>query len=81
MCDEEHAQGIDKAVFPGIQGGPLEHIIAGKDLIKEVDRRHNTEKKQEIIVNMTNLNIRLTCAQHHQRIQHQQSVIKIAIEV
>lgn len=30
MCKNEHAAGIDKAVFPGIQGGPLEHIIAAK---------------------------------------------------
>lgn len=30
MCKAEHAQGIDKSVFPGVQGGPLEHIIAAK---------------------------------------------------
>jgi len=30
MCDEELALAVDKAVFPGCQGGPLEHIIAGK---------------------------------------------------
>ncbi len=30
LCREEHAKMIDKAVFPGIQGGPLEHIIAAK---------------------------------------------------
>jgi glycine hydroxymethyltransferase len=30
LCKSEHAQAIDKAVFPGQQGGPLEHIIAAK---------------------------------------------------
>ncbi|MBQ3072183.1 MAG: serine hydroxymethyltransferase, partial [Oscillospiraceae bacterium] len=30
LCKAEHAQSIDKAVFPGTQGGPLEHIIAAK---------------------------------------------------
>ncbi|MBE6013280.1 serine hydroxymethyltransferase [Anaeropeptidivorans aminofermentans] len=30
LCKEEHAKMIDKAVFPGIQGGPLMHVIAGK---------------------------------------------------
>jgi glycine hydroxymethyltransferase len=30
LCREEHATAIDKAVFPGLQGGPLEHIIAAK---------------------------------------------------
>ncbi|MBX6353753.1 MAG: serine hydroxymethyltransferase [Thermoflavifilum sp.] len=30
LCKAEHAKAIDKAVFPGIQGGPLMHIIAAK---------------------------------------------------
>lgn len=30
MCKEQFAKDIDKTVFPGLQGGPLEHIIAGK---------------------------------------------------
>ena len=30
LCKEEHAKLLDKIVFPGIQGGPLMHIIAGK---------------------------------------------------
>ncbi|MBR3099387.1 MAG: serine hydroxymethyltransferase [Clostridia bacterium] len=30
LCREQYAKAIDKAIFPGTQGGPLEHIIAGK---------------------------------------------------
>jgi glycine hydroxymethyltransferase len=30
LAKAEHAQAIDKAVFPGLQGGPLEHVIAAK---------------------------------------------------
>ena len=30
LCKEKYAKMIDKAIFPGTQGGPLEHVIAGK---------------------------------------------------
>ena len=30
LCKEEYAKAIDKSVFPGIQGGPLMHVIAAK---------------------------------------------------
>jgi len=30
LCRQEHAQAVDRAVFPGMQGGPLVHVIAAK---------------------------------------------------
>ena len=30
LCREQHAQAVDRAIFPGLQGGPLEHTIAAK---------------------------------------------------
>lgn len=35
LCKQQYAAAIDKAVFPGIQGGPLMHVIAGKAICFE----------------------------------------------
>ena len=52
MCDAEHAAGIDKAVFPGMQGGPLEHIIAGKAIaLKEALELSFKEYAAQIVKN------------------------------
>jgi len=52
MCDAEHAAGIDKAVFPGIQGGPLEHIIAGKAIaLLEASKPEFKTYAQQIVKN------------------------------
>ena len=52
MCDEQYAQAIDKAVFPGMQGGPLEHIIAGKAVaLLEASKPEFKEYASQIIKN------------------------------
>ena len=52
MCDEDFAQIIDKAVFPGMQGGPLEHIIAGKAVaLLEASKPEFKEYAAQIIKN------------------------------
>ena len=52
MCDEQYAAAIDKAVFPGIQGGPLEHIIAGKAVaLKEALSPEFKEYAKQIVKN------------------------------
>ena len=56
MCDEEYAQAIDKAVFPGIQGGPLEHIIAGKAVaLKEAMQPSFKEYAAQVVKNAKSL--------------------------
>ena len=52
MCNEEFAQMIDKAIFPGIQGGPLEHIIAGKAVaLLEASKPEFKEYAEQILKN------------------------------
>ena len=52
MCKEEFATAIDKAVFPGLQGGPLEHIIAGKAVaLLEASKPEFKEYAQQIVKN------------------------------
>jgi len=52
MCDAEHAQIIDKAVFPGMQGGPLMHTITAKAVcFKEALRPSFKEYNRQIIRN------------------------------
>ena len=52
MCKEEFATAIDKAVFPGLQGGPLEHIIAGKAVaLLEASKPEFKDYAQQIVKN------------------------------
>ncbi len=47
LCKEEYAKKIDSAVFPGQQGGPLEHIIAGKAVALKIAASDSFRERQE----------------------------------
>jgi len=52
LCKAEHAAMIDKAVFPGLQGGPLEHIIAAKAVaFGEALRPEFTDYIAQVVIN------------------------------
>ena len=52
LCKEQYAKAIDKAIFPGTQGGPLEHVIAGKAVcFKEALSDEFKASQHQIILN------------------------------
>lgn len=60
LCKSEFAQKIDKAIFPGIQGGPLMHVIAAKAVcFKEAMEEEFKVYQQQIINNAKTLSTEL----------------------
>jgi glycine hydroxymethyltransferase len=56
LCRDEYAQAIDKAVFPGMQGGPLMHVIAAKAVsFLEALQPDFKQYQQQIRINATAL--------------------------
>ena len=56
MCKEEYAKAIDKSIFPGIQGGPLMHVIAAKAVaFGEALQPEFKEYAKRVIVNAQTL--------------------------
>ncbi|MDA8090642.1 MAG: serine hydroxymethyltransferase [Nitrospiraceae bacterium] len=51
MCRQEHAKAIDKMIFPGIQGGPLVHVIAAKAVALKEALREDFKTYQQNIIN------------------------------
>ena len=47
LCKEEHAKKINSAVFPGQQGGPLEHVIAGKAVALRIAATDAFKERQQ----------------------------------
>ena len=60
LCKEEHAKTIDRAVFPGLQGGPLMHVIAAKAVaLKEALSEEFRDYQRRIVANAARLAGRL----------------------
>ena len=60
MCKAEHAKDLDRAVFPGIQGGPLMHVIAAKAVaLAEAARPEFAAYQRQIVANAARLAARL----------------------
>jgi glycine hydroxymethyltransferase len=56
LCKEEHAKDIDRAVFPGLQGGPLMHVIASKAVaFKEAGQPEFVEYQRQVLKNAKKL--------------------------
>jgi glycine hydroxymethyltransferase len=56
FCMPEWAKEVDKAVFPGIQGGPLEHVIAGKAVaLKEAASPEFAVYQRQVVANAKTL--------------------------
>ncbi|EKN41045.1 serine hydroxymethyltransferase, partial [Clostridium botulinum CFSAN001627] len=52
LCKEKYAKAVDKAIFPGIQGGPLMHTIAAKAVcFGEALREDYKEYMQQVVKN------------------------------
>ena len=47
LCKEEHAKKINSAVFPGQQGGPLEHVVAGKAIAFRIAATEAFRERQQ----------------------------------
>ena len=56
LCREQYAKDLDRSVFPGVQGGPLMHIIAAKAVcLKEAGEPAFAEYQRQIVANAARL--------------------------
>jgi len=63
LCREQYAKDLDRAVFPGVQGGPLMHIIAAKAVcFREAATPEFSAYQQQLVANARRLAAAMTAA-------------------